>query len=91
MYEELAESLWVGITGRAGAGDIIVGSDQEDQADEEDQAGEAFYRHIEAASYSQALIWGTSTTLISVGGTAQQGTGNPGGSWNVLTTTSFSK
>ena len=39
VVEELAESLWVRIKGRAGTGDIIVGvcyrpSNQEDRADE---------------------------------------------------------
>ncbi|GAB0203608.1 hypothetical protein GRJ2_002826400 [Grus japonensis] len=55
MDEEPTESLWVRIKGSAGAGDIIAGvcyrpSDQGDQADE------ALYRQIGAASCSQALV-----------------------------------
>lgn len=33
--------------------------------------------------------WGSSSTPIPVGGTAQQGTGNPRGSWDPLMTSSF--
>lgn len=34
--------------------------------------------------HKQQLLWGISATLISVGGTAQQGISKPGGLWNVL-------
>ncbi|GAB0210021.1 mitochondrial enolase superfamily member 1 [Grus japonensis] len=55
MEEELTESLWVRIKGRAGAGDIIVGVSYR-PPDQGDRADEAFYRQIGAASCSQALV-----------------------------------
>ncbi|GAB0203750.1 hypothetical protein GRJ2_002840600 [Grus japonensis] len=55
MEEELTESLWVRIKGRAGAGDIIVGVCYR-PPDQGDRADEAFYRQIGAASHSQALV-----------------------------------
>ncbi|GAB0209401.1 hypothetical protein GRJ2_003405800 [Grus japonensis] len=55
MDEELTESLWVRIKGRAGAGDIIVGVCYR-PPDQGDQADEALYRQIGAASHSQALV-----------------------------------
>ncbi|GAB0205478.1 mitochondrial enolase superfamily member 1 [Grus japonensis] len=55
MEEEPTESLWVRIKGRAGAGDIIVGVCYR-PPDQGDQADEALYRQIGAASHSQALV-----------------------------------
>ncbi|GAB0204924.1 hypothetical protein GRJ2_002958000 [Grus japonensis] len=55
MDEELTESLWVRIKGSAGAGDIIVGVCYR-PPDQGDQADEALYRQIGAASHSQALV-----------------------------------
>ena len=55
MDEESTESLWVRIKGRAGTGDIIVGVCYR-PPDQEDQADEALYRQIGAASCSQALV-----------------------------------
>ncbi|GAB0188273.1 hypothetical protein GRJ2_001292600 [Grus japonensis] len=54
MDEELTESLWVRIKGRAGTGDTIVGVCHR-PPDQEDCTDEAFYRHRGAASCSQAL------------------------------------
>ena len=51
----MAKSLWVRIKGRAGTGDIIVGVCYR-PPDQEDQADEALYRQIGAASCSQALV-----------------------------------
>ncbi|GAB0209553.1 hypothetical protein GRJ2_003421000 [Grus japonensis] len=53
MDEELTKSLWVRIKGRAG--DIIVGVCYR-PPDQGDQADEALYRQIGAASCSQALV-----------------------------------
>ncbi|GAB0209691.1 hypothetical protein GRJ2_003434800 [Grus japonensis] len=55
MEEELTESFWVRIKGRAGTGDTIVGvcyrpPDQEDQVDED------LCRQIQSESHSQALV-----------------------------------
>ncbi|GAB0207157.1 hypothetical protein GRJ2_003181300 [Grus japonensis] len=55
MEEELTESLWFRIKGRAGAGDIIAGVCYR-PPDREDRADEALYRQIGAASRSQALV-----------------------------------
>ncbi|GAB0203811.1 hypothetical protein GRJ2_002846700 [Grus japonensis] len=55
MEEELTESLWVRIKGRAGAGNIIVGVCYR-PPDQGDRADEALYRQIGAASCSQALV-----------------------------------
>ncbi|GAB0177773.1 hypothetical protein GRJ2_000242600 [Grus japonensis] len=55
MDEELTKSLWVRIKGSAGAGDIIAGVCYR-PPDQGDQADEALYRQIEAASCSQALV-----------------------------------
>ncbi|GAB0206060.1 hypothetical protein GRJ2_003071600 [Grus japonensis] len=55
MDEELTESPWVRIKGSAGAGDIIAGVCYR-PPDQEDQADEALYRQIGAASCSQALV-----------------------------------
>ncbi|GAB0179184.1 hypothetical protein GRJ2_000383700 [Grus japonensis] len=55
MDEELTESLWVRIKGRAGAGHIIVGVCYR-PPDQGDRADEALYRQMEAASHSQALV-----------------------------------
>ncbi|GAB0182026.1 hypothetical protein GRJ2_000667900 [Grus japonensis] len=55
MDEELTESLWVRIKGRAGTGDVIVGVCYR-PPDQGDGADEALYRQIGAASRSQALV-----------------------------------
>ena len=55
MDEELTESLWVRIKGKAGTGDVIVGVCYR-PPDQEDRADEALYRQMGAASRSQALI-----------------------------------
>ncbi|GAB0204964.1 hypothetical protein GRJ2_002962000 [Grus japonensis] len=55
MDEEPTKSLWVRIKGSAGAGDIIVGVCYR-PPDQGDQADEAVYRQIGAASRSQALV-----------------------------------
>ncbi|GAB0192596.1 hypothetical protein GRJ2_001724900 [Grus japonensis] len=55
MDKEPTESLWVRIKGSAGAGDIIVGVCYR-PPDQGDQADEAIYRQIGAASRSQALV-----------------------------------
>ncbi|GAB0203333.1 hypothetical protein GRJ2_002798900 [Grus japonensis] len=55
MDEELTESFWVRIKGRAGAGDILVGVCYRSPY-QEDRAEEALYRQIGAASHSQALV-----------------------------------
>jgi len=74
--EERVESLWVRIKGQSHTGDITVPPDQEKEIDE------AFYRQLQAASKSQALVlMGTSTTLTSAGKTIQLGRHNPGGSY----------
>jgi len=91
MDEEPTESLWVRIKGRAGIGDIIVGVCYR-PLNQEDQADEVLYRHIEAASHSQALLlMGNFNQPISVGGTVQQGISNPGSCLTMLMITSFSK
>ncbi|PKU29010.1 hypothetical protein llap_20687 [Limosa lapponica baueri] len=89
--EDLTESLWVRIKGRTGAGDVTVGVCYRPphQSDRED---EALYRQIEAASCSQALVFmGDFNHPDICGGTIQQGTRNPGSSWNVLIITFFFK
>ncbi|GAB0189267.1 hypothetical protein GRJ2_001392000 [Grus japonensis] len=55
MDEELTESLWVRIKGRAGTGDTIVGVCYR-PPDQGDRVDEALYRQIGAASRSQALV-----------------------------------
>ncbi|GAB0204729.1 hypothetical protein GRJ2_002938500 [Grus japonensis] len=55
MDEELTESLWVRIKGRAGTGDTIVGVCYR-PPDQDDRAGEALYKQIGAASCSKALV-----------------------------------
>ncbi|GAB0209334.1 hypothetical protein GRJ2_003399100 [Grus japonensis] len=55
MDEELTESLWVRIKGRAGTGDIIAEVCYR-PPDQEDRVDEALYRQIGAASCSQALV-----------------------------------
>ncbi|GAB0179366.1 hypothetical protein GRJ2_000401900 [Grus japonensis] len=55
MDEEPTKSLWVRIKGKAGKGDIIVGVCYR-PLDQEDQANEALYRQIGAASHSKALV-----------------------------------
>ncbi|GAB0205823.1 hypothetical protein GRJ2_003047900 [Grus japonensis] len=77
MDEEPTESLWVRIKGSTGTGDIIAGVCYRPPA-QGDRVDEALYRQIGAASHSQALA-------------TQQGTSNPGSSWNALMITSSSK
>ncbi|GAB0209472.1 hypothetical protein GRJ2_003414300 [Grus japonensis] len=55
MDEELTESLWVRIKGRAGTGDIIAGVCYR-PPNQGDPADEALYRQIGAASRSQAPV-----------------------------------
>ncbi|GAB0178727.1 hypothetical protein GRJ2_000338000 [Grus japonensis] len=55
MDKEPTESLWVRIKGRAGPGDIIAGVCYR-PPEQGDQADEALYRQIGAASHSQALV-----------------------------------
>ena len=55
MDEELTKSLWVRIKGKAETGDIIVGVCCRPPV-QENQAYEALYRQIGAASLSQALV-----------------------------------
>ena len=52
---ELTESLWVGIKGKAGTGDVIVGVCYR-PPNLEDQVDESLYRQIGAASHSQDLV-----------------------------------
>ena len=59
--------------------DVIVGVYYR-PPDQEEEADEAFYKQLQAASQSQALVLMTSTTLTSAGKTTQPGTCNPGGS-----------
>ncbi|GAB0182662.1 hypothetical protein GRJ2_000731500 [Grus japonensis] len=88
MDEELTESLWVRIKGWTGTGDTIVGLCYKPLS-QEDQADEDLYRQLHICKPWSS--WGTSASKISVGGTTQQGTSSPGGSWNALMRTSFSK
>lgn len=76
MDEELTESLRFRVKGKAG-GDIVVGFCYR-LPDQEDRVDEALYKQIGAMPYSQnmALRGATSTTLISVVQTTQQGTNN---------------
>ena len=53
--EEHVESLWVRIKGQAHKGDITVGVYYR-PPDQEEEADEAFYRQLQAASQSQALV-----------------------------------
>ena len=53
MDEELTESLWVRIKGRAGPGDIIVGVCYR-PPNQEDRADEALYRQTGAASSARS-------------------------------------
>ncbi|KAK4817029.1 hypothetical protein QYF61_026035 [Mycteria americana] len=55
MDQETTKSLWVRIKERAGTGDIIVGVCHS-PLDQENRADEALYRHIGAASRSEALV-----------------------------------
>jgi len=55
MDEELSNSLWVRIKGRAGTGDIMVGVCYR-PPDQEEWVDEALYRQIGAASHSQTLV-----------------------------------
>ena len=53
--EEQDESLWVTIKGQAHTGDIKVGVYYR-PPDQEEEVDEAFYRQLQAASQSQALV-----------------------------------
>jgi len=55
MDEELTDSLWIRIKGRAATGDILVGVCYRPPG-QEDQADEALSRQIRAYSRSQTLI-----------------------------------
>ena len=54
--EEVVESLWVRIKGQAHKGDITVGVYYRPPDQEEEEVDEAFYRQLQAASQSQALV-----------------------------------
>ena len=65
-------------------GDTVVGVYYR-PPDQEEEVDEAFYRQLEVASQSQALVlMGDLTTLISAGKTTQLGTNSPGGSCRAL-------
>ncbi|GAB0209089.1 hypothetical protein GRJ2_003374600 [Grus japonensis] len=53
--EERVESLWVRMKGQANMGDTVVG-DYYRPPDQEEEVDEAFYRQVEVASRSQALV-----------------------------------
>ncbi|XP_075302833.1 uncharacterized protein LOC142365677 isoform X1 [Opisthocomus hoazin] len=53
--EERVESLWVRIKGQPHVGDVIVGVYYR-PPDQEEEVDEAFYRQLQAASQSQALV-----------------------------------
>jgi len=53
--EERVESLWVRIKGQAHMGDITVDVYYR-PPDQEEEIDEAFYRQLQAASQSQALV-----------------------------------
>ena len=67
MDEELKESLWVRITGRAGTGDIIVGVCYR-PPDQEDQADETPFRQKRPHVHKPWSSWGPSTTPILLEG-----------------------
>ena len=72
--EEQVESLWVRIKGQPHKGDIIVGVYYRPPHQEE-EVDEAFYRQLQAASQSLALVFmGNLTTRTSAGKTTQPGT-----------------
>ncbi|GAB0207732.1 hypothetical protein GRJ2_003238900 [Grus japonensis] len=53
--EERVESLWLRMKGQANMGDTVVGVDYR-PPDQEEEVNEAFYRQLEVASQSQALV-----------------------------------
>ncbi|PKU28257.1 dtw domain-containing protein 2 [Limosa lapponica baueri] len=55
MDEELTESLWVKIKGRAGTGNVTVGVCYR-PPDQDNGVDETLYRQIGAASHSQTLV-----------------------------------
>ncbi|GAB0209126.1 hypothetical protein GRJ2_003378300 [Grus japonensis] len=55
MDEERVESLWVRMKGQANMGDTVVGVCYR-PPDQEEEVNEAFYRQVEVASQSQALV-----------------------------------
>ena len=61
-------------------GDITVGVYYR-PPDQEEEIAEAFYRQLQAASQSQALVLMGDFTLTSAGKTIQLGRRNPGGSY----------
>jgi len=72
--EDGVESLWVRIKGQPHMGDIIVGVYYRPPHQEE-EVDEAFYRQLQAASQSLALVFmGNLTTRTSAGKTTQPGT-----------------
>jgi len=82
--DEGVESLWVRIKGQSHMGNIVVDV-YYGPPDQEEEVDDAFYRQLQAASQSQALVlMGTSTTLMSSGKTTQPGTRSPGGSCRAL-------
>ena len=55
MEGEQVESLWVKIKGQPNMGDTVVGVCYR-PPDQEEEVDEAFYRQLEVASQSQALV-----------------------------------
>ena len=55
MGDEPTESLWVRIKEQNNIGDIVVGVCYR-PPDQEEQVDEAFYRELEVASHSQAVV-----------------------------------
>jgi len=86
------ESLWVKIKDRSSKGHLVAGvccrpPDQEEAVDE------AALLHLQEVSRSRALVLmgGISSTRISAGIVAWWVAGNPGDSWNLSRTTSWSR
>lgn len=82
MDETLTESLAVRIKEKAGYSDTIEGSLQVAQPGR-------LTRPLQMEQPHDHKTLGVFNHPTSVGGTAQQGTGNPRGSWNALMTSSF--
>jgi len=80
--EEGVESLWVRIKGQAHMGDVIVGVYYRPPDQEEEVEEEAFYRQLQVASQSQALVLTGDFNHPDIAGkTTQPGTCSPGGSY----------
>ena len=80
--EERAETLWVRIKGQAHMGDVIMGEYYRPPDQEEEVEEEAFYRQLQVASQSQALVLTGDFNHPDIAGkTTQPGTCSPGGSY----------